>query len=329
MRLLRLQLEDFRGFRSLNTDFDPHLNVFAGESVSGKSSILDALGIFLDYLSRYLSEEEFDCDYLKISDISQISKAPIVRIGIYHVNGPMFFSAQWSEEAVDFLVKPTNEAPLSKNTVTLGLQRYFKELLAQKKNGENTPVLVYYPSTRNFDRMYTRELGNFFLPSSETPASEDQDTQAEGFNSQLQAVYAALNFFLPQFSGLTFFLEDFRMVLQKQGRRFSLVMLSDGEKNLVTLVADIARRLAVANPDLENPLNGKGIVLIDEIGLHLDPIQQKVILPRLREAFPNIQFFVSTYLTQPLQKFNISECLWVLKSDSQTLELSAKRPDES
>jgi len=65
-------------------------------------------------------------------------------------------------------------------------------------------------------------------------------------------------------------------------------------KCLIALVSDLSRRLAIANPSGQ-PLQGKGIVLIDEIDLHLHPKWQRMIIPKLVEVFPNCQFIVSTH----------------------------------
>jgi predicted ATP-binding protein involved in virulence len=74
-----------------------------------------------------------------------------------------------------------------------------------------------------------------------------------------------------------------------------LSQLSAGEKNMLALVADISRRLVDANPSLENPLEGSGIVLIDEIDLHLHPKWQQGIVKLLEDLFPKIQFVVTTH----------------------------------
>jgi len=71
--------------------------------------------------------------------------------------------------------------------------------------------------------------------------------------------------------------------------------VSQGEKSLMALVGDIARRLAMMNPGLENPLHGEGIVLIDEIDLHLHPQWQRGIIQRLRDTFPKCQFLLATH----------------------------------
>ena len=76
---------------------------------------------------------------------------------------------------------------------------------------------------------------------------------------------------------------------------FELAQLSDGYRNLLALVLDFARRLAQANPTLPNPLAAPGILLIDEIELHLHPRWQQKVIPALRTAFPNTQLIVTTH----------------------------------
>lgn len=63
----------------------------------------------------------------------------------------------------------------------------------------------------------------------------------------------------------------------------------------MALFGDLARRLTIANPNLDNPLWGEGVVLIDEIELHMHPSWQRNIVRKLRETFPNIQFIITTH----------------------------------
>ncbi len=78
--------------------------------------------------------------------------------------------------------------------------------------------------------------------------------------------------------------------------------LSDGYHVFIALVADIARRAVMLNEfeGAEAPARVEGVVLIDEIDLHLHPGWQRVALPCLREAFPKLQFVVSTHSPQVL-----------------------------
>jgi len=81
-----------------------------------------------------------------------------------------------------------------------------------------------------------------------------------------------------------------------------LSMLSDGLRNTIVMVADIAFRCSKLNPHLgaKAALESYGIVMIDEVDMFLHPEWQQKILGALRRAFPKIQFIVTTHSPQIL-----------------------------
>jgi predicted ATP-binding protein involved in virulence len=119
-------------------------------------------------------------------------------------------------------------------------------------------------------------------------------------NKTLDTVRNAIYNFLPGFSELKLRLKPLDLLMRKDGLELSVLQLSQGEKTILALVADIARRLTLLNPAEDNPLNGTGIILIDEIDLHLHPKWQQLVIPRLENTFPNIQFIVTTHSPQVL-----------------------------
>jgi predicted ATP-binding protein involved in virulence len=133
----------------------------------------------------------------------------------------------------------------------------------------------------------------------------EQETRLDGDleyqDYQLKLVRKAIISILPDYTDLKVKRSRMQIVLKKQDHELVLNQLSDGEKNLLVMVADIARRLAIANPDpTKNALEGEGIILIDEIELHLHPQWQRDIIPRLTSTFPNCQFIVTTHSPQVL-----------------------------
>ena len=78
--------------------------------------------------------------------------------------------------------------------------------------------------------------------------------------------------------------------------------LSDGYHVFIALVADVARRAVMLNEfdGAEAPGRAEGVVLIDELDLHLHPRWQRTALPSLRKAFPQLQFIVTTHSPQVL-----------------------------
>jgi predicted ATP-binding protein involved in virulence len=86
-----------------------------------------------------------------------------------------------------------------------------------------------------------------------------------------------------------------------QNGELSVTQLSDGIRSMVGLVADIAYRTIKLNPHLKNaPQETSGIILIDEVDMHLHPKWQQTVLTDLIKAFPNMQFIVTTHSPQVL-----------------------------
>lgn len=115
-------------------------------------------------------------------------------------------------------------------------------------------------------------------------------------DNQLEAVRQAIYAFMPDFKNLQVSRKPrLAMIIDKNDKTLNVSQLSQGEKSLMALVGDIARRLAMMNPKLDNPLRGKGIILIDEIDMHLHPQWQRSIIQRLQTTFPNCQFILTTH----------------------------------
>ena len=138
-------------------------------------------------------------------------------------------------------------------------------------------------------------------------------------DKQLTAVRNAIAAFMSGFSKLRVQRKPrLQMIVEKHGKILDVAQLSQGEKTLMALVGDIARRLAMMNPSLDNPLHGNGIVLIDEIDLHLHPKWQRGIIQRLRDTFPNCQFLLTTHSPLVISDAKDVQC-YVLNDSELTL----------
>lgn len=121
---------------------------------------------------------------------------------------------------------------------------------------------------------------------------------------QLTAVRRAIYEFMPGFSNLRVrrkprlhmsIDKNQHITSSEKKETLNVLQLSQGEKSLMALVGDIARRLAMMNPSLDNPLHGDGIVFIDEVDMHLHPTWQRKIIRQLVETFPKCQFILTTH----------------------------------
>ena len=95
-------------------------------------------------------------------------------------------------------------------------------------------------------------------------------------------------------------------------RELTLNQLSSGYRNMLALVMDFARRLAQANPHLENPLEAEAILMIDELDLHLHPTWQQKIIPDLRKVFPNTQIIATTHSPEIVTTVDHNQ-VWILE----------------
>ena len=116
----------------------------------------------------------------------------------------------------------------------------------------------------------------------------------------LQVLRSAVGRLLPTYGNLRPADEkSSRLLINKGGTTLDVEQLSDGERGVLALVLDIARRLSQANPSLDDPLSeGHAVVLIDEIDLHLHPKWQRQIVHNLTAAFPRCQFIATTHSPQ-------------------------------
>lgn len=122
------------------------------------------------------------------------------------------------------------------------------------------------------------------------------ELKASSKDRQLTAVRSAIYKFIPECSNLRVRRKPrLHMSIDKAGEALNVAQLSQGEKSLMALIGDIARRLAVMNPGLENPLEGDGIVLIDEVDMHLHPKWQRSLINQLTATFPHCQFVLTTH----------------------------------
>ncbi|MBK9366827.1 MAG: AAA family ATPase [Deltaproteobacteria bacterium] len=105
-------------------------------------------------------------------------------------------------------------------------------------------------------------------------------------------------------------------VPSQDGRILPLTLLSDGQRGLMALAADIAWRAVQLNPawGREAPKKVEGVVLIDEIDLHLHPRWQRSAVRNLITAFPRLQFVITTHSPQVLGEAQ-PEWVRVLRED--------------
>ncbi len=308
MKVKSIHIEDFRGLRDVYLDsLDDHVNLFVGVNGAGKSSILDAMAmVFSWFVARMQSSNGRGKDIPK-DDINKNSS-----------DGARINLALDSDENIKLY--RTNKYIKNDKSDLSAMNRLIAEIRNDMEGDEHksVPVIALYGVNRIVKNKYSLKYGSSKTSSvlnsyREALGGEHLFTeffrwfrQSEDYENQmirdgipysdrgLEAVRSAMNMIFPNYSGLKVTRRPLALVMKKGGEEFKLSQLSDGEKCYITLVCDLARRLAIANP-AGNPLDGEGIVMIDEIDLHLHPKWQQTVISLLTRTFHNVQFFITTH----------------------------------
>ncbi|WP_252178016.1 AAA family ATPase [Endozoicomonas sp. 4G] len=319
MKLKSLELHNFRGFQALNLPLpDARTLIFIGRNGVGKTSLLEAIAIMLSWLPARIKSKNSRGLSLNEQDIYFDANGACVKLEVVQGRN----KSEWR------LFKNRPGRPASGSSEFNGLNSLALALQTAMQIGADAPLplVAYYPANRsvtetrlestrkNYDQLdafhnaFTKasSFNSFFewFRNREDLENQQKLKQKNFYyqDTQLKAVRSAISAFLPEISELHVDREDPipRLLAEKEGKTIVINQLSDGEKCLLGLVGDLARRLALANPALERPLTGEGIILIDEIELHLHPRWQRDIVPGLERTFPGCQFVVTTHSPQVL-----------------------------
>ena len=146
-------------------------------------------------------------------------------------------------------------------------------------------------------RMYVAQFADWMRV--QEALAQEQNTAKR----HLQVLRSAVDRFLPTYENLRPADETDEKsshLMINQGKiELAVGQLSDGERGVLALVLDLARRLSQANPSLDDPLReGHAVVLIDELDLHLHPKWQRQIVHNLTKTFPRCQFIATTHSPQ-------------------------------
>lgn len=321
MKIHTLELRNFRKFEDYTFQFHPQFTVLIGDNASGKSSILDALSVMLgSYLLRFqevvgrtgIRKEEARLKIFEKYD--QIT---------HERQKPTFLNAQGTLHGkdIEWTRKLGDRGKDARNLILIG-----ENDLTAVSNGEDVdlPILLYYGTGRLWDvhrkvligKPDSRMVGyrNCLDPKSDHHLFEKWFSQLELSALQnnktievLEAVRDATKMCIPGAKRFYYDVANGALMIEFKDEGYCLFdNLSDGYRNMVAMVADIAHRAARLNPHLSvnAATESSGVVLIDEIDLHLHPQWQRRVVGDLQRAFPNIQFIATTHSPFILQSLD-------------------------
>lgn len=327
MRIRELTLHNFRGFSGPVTfQFADRFTVVAGINGRGKTALLDAIALLASRFLPLVSPARSGYRRIVPFEVHTGAESTELEMKVLCAGIPLQYKLSYTRE--------------SGNLVTSQLTRAVRRKV-QNAYGENperaddaAPLAVYFTTDRAGYRLpkvlpsvipsgqaaaYAGALQNRtvnfrdFMARFRTAIVLEDEERRDNPNflgsRAVAAISDALEILLGGFDNLRIWDAPLRLVVDKDGVTFDVSQLSDGERSFLALVCDLGRRLALANPRLENPLHGSGVVLIDEIELHLHPKWQREAVDKLRRVFPNIQFIATTHSPFVIQSLRPGELI--------------------
>lgn len=328
MFLKSMTLHNFRCFTDLNVNFNNRLTVLVGSNGAGKSTVLEAAAIAagtltsaMDGLTNYgikKSDAHYKCFDLG-SNVDVQPQFPVEITAVGTIDGQ---EISW--------VRNLNSANgrgglAAAKEMTMIAENYQNRM----RNGDKAlklPIISYYGTGRLWNQHREKKndvfeknnRSNGYIDSLDGAANDKlmmkwfqkmtiQQAQRGELIPEFTAVRMAMEQVFASITGFSNVQVQFNLDTSdidilyfgknEEHLRIPVSFLSDGYKCTISLIADIAYRMAILNPQLLDKVltETEGIVLIDEIDLHLHPSWQKRILKDLMEVFPKVQFIVSTH----------------------------------
>lgn len=346
LRLDSLTLSNFRCFSQCEIDFDENLTVLVAENGQGKTAILDAvriaIGAFVNAITGTYQSQGFGRTDVHLAKLAAEEMKPSL---------PAWFSAkgvvagseiEWSRAIHKFSLRARSTTrdliPLRQSA------QDFRETLDDSANAVTLPLVAFYGTGRLWSEQgssgrkrdaidpRSRLAGYADCLSSSSPfhgfvtwyegmmreiAAPQYARELSRNVPLLNAVRRAVREVLKPsgWDALNWSSEHSTIVVEhEEFGTLPLATMSDGVQSMIALVADIAHRCARLNPHLdeEAALRTPGILLIDEVDMHLHPRWQQVVITLLQKAFPSMQMIVSTHSPHVLSTVN-ARCIRIIE----------------
>ncbi len=322
MIIKNLNITNLRAYSQGPFKFQPGMNLLVGINGVGKTTVLDAIRISLSRVLPEITASRSPKQSFEMSDI---------KIGSNNLQVSCDF--EYLEKNFNLLIHKQKETsienqpgkPREQVTETPDIETINPELSSLFPNAEKLrlqPLAIYFSTKRSL--LVDQKPAASSSAGGQAAAFAESLSPNREFNLRIIAQWykvqqelgaekpialrhlavltKAVEDFLPDFKNLHVIdIDDIpQLYIDKNGIPLNVRhQLSDGERGVLSMVLDIAKRLSQANPDLEDPLrDGVAIILIDELDLHLHPKWQRTIVENLARVFPKCQFIATSHSPQ-------------------------------
>lgn len=326
MYLSNIHIENFKGIKNADFYFDRSVNLIIGDNGTGKTSVLEAISVALGgFLSGidgvntiHFSKDEIRRENQLTGTGSNniVYKTPI-RVDAHMVldvgdgtgGQPFRFSRQKKSikssrstvEPRDICKAAQSMADNPKSILPVISYQSFSRVSNQKRDKWENPFSDDYSRVVGYVDCL-EEAANDKMLANWCKKMEQVAWQQEKPIVEYEAVKKAVSNFMRVMQNddrICVFYDKRTEELMYSNKEevLPIRLLSSGFRNLIGIVFDIAYRMAVLNPDLLDDATEKtpGVVLIDEVDMHLHPNWQWRLIDALKNTFPRVQFIGTTH----------------------------------
>ena len=342
-----IELFHFRKFENVTYELNPRMNVIIGKNASGKTAILEAatviLGAYLtafkEYVPSRFGHNISDSDVLKktLKQVKNVAVTATVqqfpcKISSHFIWDKSLKKCVRSLEKAGGRTKFIGKNPMRE--VVEGWEKAIREADGSDA-GQIYPLVLYLSSARLWNENRTGEMDR--IPGrtdayqrcldpkrgNQTPfeyikllgnlASEENDGKPlPAYEVIMDAVKYSLKEELEPGQQVLYSSRYGEIAVKNSdGTVINFSALSDGYRNVIKIVTDIATKMCILNPYLEKDTLKltPGIVVIDELDLSLHPTWQRRIIRILKELFPKVQFICATHSPFIIQSLEPGELI--------------------
>lgn len=334
MRINRLELNNFRNFEKAAFEFPTNFTVIIGENGKGKSSILQglrlAVGTFL------LGIDEADRYHIQKEDIRRID---LNNRFIPQKNCSFSASGVIANREVDWkrtITKPGGRTDYKAAFDLIDIAKELNEAVNENMRDDvDLPVIGFFSTARLWvesKQTFKLKKKGSRLKDGYSRCVDDRSDKKSSMEWIKSASWKKLKD-KPESVLLDAVLEAIDICVQNwkptewdedtddlggeftdengETKLLPLFYLSDGLRTMAAMVAEIAYRCVILNAHLGRDAVklSKGVILIDEIDMHIHPKWQQHVVSDLKKAFPNIQFIVTTHSPFIVQSLNSDELI--------------------
>ncbi|MGO4880646.1 MAG: AAA family ATPase [Bryobacteraceae bacterium] len=327
MRIDELTITNFNGFKHRTFNFHPRFNLLVGDNAAGKTSVLDALALsvgswFLG-VRGYQKSPGIDQDEVRVASYAHLDSYTFEK----QFPSRIECSGEVMGRRITWARELQREGGRTTTIEAKSIAEAASEAERRVRAGEDVtlPLVCAYGT----ERLWFEETHH--APKSGVETSTHKPSRLDGYRdcirftiqetALLEWIRDQTTFSPPVQEGTIAFrivrnaitacvegatscyydgrYKDLVVLLKKQGPHL-FRNLSDGQRIVLTLVGDMARRAAILNPHLGDAAlrNTPGVVTIDELDLHLHPNWQRRIIHDLKTTFPSLQFIATTHSPQ-------------------------------